>query len=56
MLAAKVQGFDELMENLLVQCSKCKLCPMVKPTRIASTTAVMPDALMIELMPIAMEQ
>lgn len=29
---------------------------MAKPTRMASTTAVMPDALMMELTPMAMEQ
>ena len=29
---------------------------MAKPIRMASTTAVMPDALMMELTPMAMEQ
>ena len=45
-----------LWKNLLVHCSRCRLWPMAKPTRMASTTAVMPDALMMELTPMAMEQ
>ena len=53
---AEMESAHQLVEELAGPLFQMQLWPMAKPTRMASTTAVMPDALMMELTPMAMEQ